>query len=168
MKELLDSYMDDIEYTLLPNNNFYIDEKGEHIKTCCVKLQVDSAKANAACDHLASAWMDPEFFKELANHSIRKTIEFIPYVKKGMMMTKVFCTTMKQQHEFNENTIAISVASISRLKVEVICHGKMTSLVNMIHKLRDSNGSAIFSGMEPMKFMAEQGQFPHFDAETDH
>ena len=103
--------------------------------------------------------MDPEFLKELANCSICKTIEFIPYIKKGMMMTKVFHAAMKQQHEFNKNVITISVVGISGLKVEVNCHGKMTSLVNMIHKLRDSNGSAIFSGMEPTKLMAAQGWF---------
>ena len=82
MKELLGLCMDGIEYTLLPNNSFYIDEKGKCINTHCIKLQVDSAKANLTCDHIASAWMDPNFIHELSNHSIYMSIEFVPYIKK--------------------------------------------------------------------------------------
>ena len=159
MKELLDPYMHDIEYTLLPNNSFYIDEKGNRVNTRCVELQVDSAKANLARDRIASAWMDPNFIHELSHHSIRTSIEFVPYIKKGVMMPEVFRAAMKQQHEFNKNTIAISVLGIGGLEVEIERHGKPTSLVKMIHELRDSKGSAVFSGVEPTKFTAAEGRF---------
>ena len=74
-------------------------------------------------------------------------------------MPEVFRAAMKQQHEFNKNTIAISVLGIGGLEVEIERHGKPTSLVKMIHELRDSKASAVFSGVEPTKFTAAEGRF---------
>ena len=159
MKELLDLYMNDIEYNLLQNNSFYINEKGNCVNTHCIDLQVDSAMANLARDHIASTWMDPNFIHELSNHLIHTSIEFIPYVKKGIMTPEVFHAAMKQQHKFNKNTIAISVLGIGGLEVKIECHGQPTSLIKMIHELRDLRGSTVFSGVEPTKFMAAQARF---------
>ena len=75
------------------------------------------------------------------------------------MTPEVFHTAMKQQHKFNKNMIAISVLGIGRLEVKIECHGQPTSLVKMMHKLRDSKGSTVFSGMEPTKFSAAEGRF---------
>ena len=159
MKEILDSYMDGIEYTLVPTSNFYIDEKGNHVNTHCIELQVDSNKVNEACKHISSAWMDPQFFKELGHHSIGKTIEFIPCIKKGIMSCKTFCAALAHQHEFNNNTIGISVVRIGRLKAEGnhINNNNMVSLVKMISGLKDVNGGAIFNSVEPTKLMAAKG-----------
>ena len=89
--------------------------------------------------------MDPEFLKELGHYSIGKTIEFIPYIKKGIMSCETFHAALAQQHEFNNNTIDISVVGIGRLKVEVNCNNNMVSHVKMISGLKDVNGGAVFN-----------------------
>ena len=158
MKEMLDSYMDGIEYTLVPTSNFYIDGKGNCVNTRCIELQVDSDKVNEACKHISSAWMDPEFLKELGNCLIGKTIKFIPYIKKGIMSCETFLAALAQQHKFNNNTMGISVVRIGGLKVEVNCNNNMVSLVQMISSLKDTSG-AVFNNVEPTKLMAAKGQF---------
>ena len=89
MKESLDPYMDNIEYNLIPASTFYINEKGEHVKTQVTELQVDSAKVNKVRNNIASTWLDPNFLAILSTHLISHSIEFIPYPKKGLMAVEV-------------------------------------------------------------------------------
>ena len=76
--------------------------------------------------------MDPELLEELGNQSIGKTIKFIPYIKKNIMLWETFQAALVQQHEFNNNTIGISVIRICGLEVKVYCDTNMMSMVTMI------------------------------------
>ena len=159
MKESLDPYMDNIKYNLIPASTFYINEKGERVKTQVTKLQVDSVKVNKACDSIASAWLDPTFLRVLSTCLVSKSIKFISYPKKGLMSVEVFCSAVRQQYEFNNNMITISIMGIGGLEVEVTCHGNRKTLIDFIHSLRDEMGNPIFNSIEPTKFTAAEGHW---------
>ena len=159
MKETLDPYMDNIEYSIVPAITFYINEKGERVNTHVTELQVDSAKANDVRDCIASTWMDPSFLEVLANRSIDQSIDFIPYPKKGMMSVEVFCSAVRQQYKFNNRMVTISVIRIRGFEVEVTHQGHPVTLANLIHGLRDSKGKPIFTSIELTKFTTTEGRW---------
>ena len=133
--------------------------KGECVNTRVTELQVDSVKANNARDCIASAWIDPSFLEVLANCSIDQSIDFVPYPKKGMMSVKVFHSAVRQQYEFNNKTVAISVIRIRGFEVEVTRQGHPVTLANLIHGLRDLKGKPIFTSIELTKFTTTEGRW---------
>ena len=66
MKTYLNLYLDTIEYTLVPVNQFFIKD-GECTNVRIVEVQVNVKKIDIACDKVAGAFMDPTLL-ETATH----------------------------------------------------------------------------------------------------
>jgi hypothetical protein len=160
MKLLLDGYIpNDIEYNLIMMSTFYITEKGKKVNTHVVEVHVDSKEAKRAKELLSECWHQETFVKELEECSVGMLIDFIPNIQKGVMEVSTFRETLRRQTEFAGNKIAISIEGIGGLEVEINHNGSLTSLADIVKKLKSDEGKPRISGIEPTKFTGNSGRY---------
>jgi hypothetical protein len=159
MKELIDGVLPDIEFSLIMTSQFFITPQGKKVNTNVVELHVVADEASHAHELLSQAWLDTQFVEELDNRSVGMPIKFIPMIKKGVMEVSTFRECLRCQTEFAKNTIAISVAGIGGLEVEIMRQGMSNSLAQIVKKLKGDDGKELFSSIEPTKYTRESGRY---------
>jgi hypothetical protein len=133
-------------------STFYITQKGKKVNTHVVEVHVDSKEAKFAKEIFSDCWLKEAFVKELEEPSIGMMINFILNIQKGVMDVLTFRETLHHQTEFAGNTIAISVEGIGGLEFEINWQGSLVSLADLVKKLKSDEGTALISGIQPMKF----------------
>jgi hypothetical protein len=161
MKVLLaEPLLDGIEYALVTASMFFIDKDDKKVNTNVVEIHVASESANRAHEHLSIAWENETFLTKLESHTNGQPIMFIPSIQHGVMSLETYCEALSQQHEQAKNTISISVEGIAGLDAGIcLCNGDTTMFSKLILALEDLNGKKLFNGIEPTKFMHDQGRY---------
>jgi hypothetical protein len=138
LSELLNQYfeMEDIEFNLITTGQFYITKDKKKVNTKVVELHVDANDAERTREFLSRLWFDQTFLKEIENHSVGLSIEFIPSIQHGVIDVPTFCECVRCHHEFATNTIGVSIIRIGRLDVSIQHMGTTVTLAKMIKQLQ--------------------------------
>jgi hypothetical protein len=160
LSELLNQYfeMEDIEFNLITTSQFYITKDKKKVNTKVVELHVDANDAERTCKLLSRLWFDQTFLKEIENHSVGLSIEFIPSIQRGVIDVPTFRKCLRRHHEFATNTIGVSIVGIGGLDVSIQCMGTTVTLAKMIKKLQH-DGKPLICGIKLTKFTNTEGRY---------
>jgi hypothetical protein len=160
LSELLNQYfeMEDIEFNLITTGQFYITKDKKKVNTKVVELHVDANDAERTRELLSHLWFDQTFLKEIENHSVGLSIEFIPLIQRGVIDIPTFRKCLPRHHEFATNTIGVSIVGIGGLDVSIQCMGTTVTLAKMIKQLQH-NGKSLICGIKLTKFTNMEGRY---------
>ena len=158
MKTFLDPYLNDIEYTLVPVNQFFI-KKDERTNVKVVEIQVDSKKIDTACDKVASAFMDPTFLELVTQGDPHAPCDFIPNIKLGVMTVSTFHAAFEKHYSFVQNAIGVSITGVQSIDAMVTQNGTEYTFANLLTSVTDSDGIPFFTSVELTKLSESDGHY---------
>jgi len=146
VKESLKKHFKNIEFALIPTNQFFInDNKCTNVSV--IEVHVDAIHADDARISMVDAMDDPDLAAQ----------DFIPNIQKNIMSVETYCNALEQHCIWASDTRALSITGIKALEATFTHNNHEQTIADAFMNLTDSNDQPFFCSIKPTKLTDSEG-----------